>query len=142
MIPPTVMTGAAVGFGVIDRSAGLLLAAAATVAKASRDDAATDSGRGVSLDLIFLGLTTHLLDKDSIGSFRIRVPFCSHCGGDGEYRVRVWLTGQEEEGRLLGAGINLVLLPFLKTSLELRENKVLRTQKPRRKGNNWGKAPL
>ncbi len=32
----------------------------------------------------------HLLDKDLIGSFRIRVPFCSHCGGDGESRDRVF----------------------------------------------------
>jgi len=38
---------------VILRSAGLLLAAVATVARASRDDAAADSGRGVSLDLFF-----------------------------------------------------------------------------------------
>jgi len=36
---------------VIVRSAGLLLAAVAAVARASRDDAAADSGRGVSLDL-------------------------------------------------------------------------------------------
>jgi hypothetical protein len=41
------------------------------------DDAAADSGRGVSLDLFFLGFTAHLLDEDSIGSFRIRVPFCA-----------------------------------------------------------------
>jgi hypothetical protein len=54
-----------------------------------------------------LGLAAHLLDEDSIGSFRIRVPFCSHRCGDGESRDRVWLTGQEEEGRLLGAGIYL-----------------------------------
>jgi len=27
--------------------------------------------------IYFLGLTAHLLDKDSIGSFRIRVPFCA-----------------------------------------------------------------
>ena len=39
--------------GVIVRSAGLLLAADATVARASRDDAAADSGREVSLDLFF-----------------------------------------------------------------------------------------
>ena len=37
----------------IVRSAGLLLAAVAAVARASRDDAAADSGRGVSLDLFF-----------------------------------------------------------------------------------------
>ena len=37
----------------IVRSAGLLLAADATVARASRDDAAADSGLGVSLDLFF-----------------------------------------------------------------------------------------
>ncbi len=54
----------------------------------------------------------HLLERDLIGSFQIRVPFCSHRGGDGESRDRVWLKGQEEEGRLLGAGINLVFLPF------------------------------
>ncbi len=41
LIPPTVTTGAAVRFGVIVRSAGL--AAAATVARASSDKAATDS---------------------------------------------------------------------------------------------------
>ncbi len=39
--------------GVIVRSAGLLLAADATVTRASRDDAAADSGREVSLDLFF-----------------------------------------------------------------------------------------
>ena len=87
----------------IVRSAGLLLAADATFARASIDDAAADSGRGVSL-----GLAAHLLDEDSIRSFRIRVPFCSHRSGDGESRDRVWLTGQEEEGRLLGAGIYLI----------------------------------
>jgi len=38
---------------VIVRSTGLLLAADATVARASRDDAATDLGRGVSWDLFF-----------------------------------------------------------------------------------------
>ena len=32
--------------------------------------------------------------------------------GDGESGVRVRLTGQEEEGRLPRAGINLVFLPF------------------------------
>ena len=64
------------------------------------------------IGLIFLGLTAHLLDEDSIGSFRIRVPFCSHRGGDGESGDRVWLTGQEEEGRLLSRGINLVFLSF------------------------------
>ena len=64
------------------------------------------------IEFIFLGLAAHLLDEDSIGSFRIRVPFCSHRGGDGESLDRVWLTGQEEEGRLLGAGINLVFHPF------------------------------
>ena len=64
------------------------------------------------MGFIFLGLTAHLLNKDSIGSFRIRVPFCSHRSGDGESRDRVWLTGQEEEGRLFGAGINFVFLPF------------------------------
>ena len=37
----------------IVRSAGLLLAADATVVRASRDDAAADSGLGVSLDLFF-----------------------------------------------------------------------------------------
>ena len=62
--------------------------------------------------IYFLGLTAHLLDEDLIGSFRIRVPFCSHCGGDGESRDRVRITGQKEEGRLLGTGINLVLLLF------------------------------
>ena len=36
----------------------------------------------------------------------------SHHGGDGESGDRVWLTGQEEEGRLPRAGINLVFLPF------------------------------
>ena len=36
----------------------------------------------------------------------------SHRGGDGESGDRVWLTGQEEEGRLPRAGINLVFLPF------------------------------
>ncbi len=46
-------TGAAARFCVIVRSAGLLLAADATVARASRDDVAADSGRGVSLDLFF-----------------------------------------------------------------------------------------
>ena len=51
MIPPTVTTEAAAGFGVIVCSAGLLLPAVATVARASRDDAAADSGREVSLDL-------------------------------------------------------------------------------------------
>ena len=51
LIPPTVTTEAAVGFGVIVCSAGLLLAAVATVAIASRDDVAADSGREVSLDL-------------------------------------------------------------------------------------------
>jgi len=55
-----------------------------------------------------LGLAAHLLDEDSIGSFRIRVPVCSHRGGDGESCDRVWLTGQEEEGRLLGAGISCI----------------------------------
>ncbi len=54
LIPPTVTTGAAVGFGVIVCSAGLLIAAVAIVAKAGRNDAAADSGQGVSLDL-FLG---------------------------------------------------------------------------------------
>ncbi len=54
----------------------------------------------------------HLLDKDLIDSLNIGVPFCSHPRGDGESRDRVWLTGQEEEGRLLCMGINLVLLPF------------------------------
>jgi hypothetical protein len=39
--------------GVIVRSAGLLLATDATDARASRDDAAADSGREVSLDLFF-----------------------------------------------------------------------------------------
>jgi len=68
-----------------------------------------------------LGLTAHLLDEDSIGSFQIRVPFCSHRSGDGESRDRVWLTGQEEEGRLLGAGINLVFLPFEDIALIERE---------------------
>ena len=100
-------TGAAARFGVIVRSAGLLLAADATVARASIDDAAADSGRGVSL--------AHLLDEDSIRSFRIRVPFCSHRSGDGESRDRVLLTGQAKKkraGRLFGAGINLVFLPF------------------------------
>jgi len=48
-----VTTGAAARFGVIVCSAGLLLAADATVARASRDDAAPDSGRGVSLDFYF-----------------------------------------------------------------------------------------
>jgi hypothetical protein len=38
---------------VIVRSAGLLLAADATVARASSDDMAADSGQGVSLDLFF-----------------------------------------------------------------------------------------
>jgi hypothetical protein len=43
--------------------------------------------------------------------------------GDGESRDRVlWLTGQEEEGHLLRVGINLVLLPFQRHQLELREN--------------------
>ena len=94
-------------------SAGLLLAADATVARASRDDAAADSGLGVGIiGFIVLGLAAHLLDEDSIRSFQIRVPFCSHCSGDGESRDRVWLTGQEEEGRLFCAGINLVFLPF------------------------------
>jgi len=38
---------------------------------------------------------------------------CSHRGGDGESGDRgVWLTGQEEEGHLPRAGINLVFLPF------------------------------
>ncbi len=46
-------TGAAARFGVIVCSASLLLAADATVARVSRDDAAADSGRGVSLDYFF-----------------------------------------------------------------------------------------
>ena len=98
--------------GVIVRSAGLLLAADATVARASRDDAAADSGREVSLDLFFWDSRRTCWTRILISSFRIRVPFCSHRSGDGESRDRVWLTGQEEEGRLLGAGINLVFLPF------------------------------
>jgi len=76
-----VTTKAAVGFGVIVRSAGLLLAAVATVARASRDDTAADLGREVSLDFIFLGLTAHLLDDDSIGSFRIRTLLLSSWRG-------------------------------------------------------------
>ena len=124
------MTGAAVGFGVIVRSADLLLTAVATVAMASSDDAAADSGRGVSLDY-FLGLATHLLDEDLIGRLNIGVPFCSHRCGDGESRDRVWLTGQEEEGCLLCAGINLVLLPFQRHQLELRENKSCEQRRPK-----------
>jgi len=48
--------GAAARFGVIVRSAGLLLAAVAAITRASRDDTAADSGRGVSLDLFFWDL--------------------------------------------------------------------------------------
>ena len=40
---------------------------------------------------------------------RIRVPLCSHRSADGESGDRVWLTGQEKEGRLPRTGINLVL---------------------------------
>ncbi len=64
------------------------------------------------IGFIFWGLTTQLLDEDLIGSFRIRVPFRSHHDRDGESGDRVWLTGQEEEGRLLSGGINLVFHPF------------------------------
>ena len=39
----------------------------------------------------------HLLDKDLIGSFRIRVPFCSHHSGDGESCDRVWLTHSQKK---------------------------------------------
>jgi len=62
-----------------------------------------------------LGLTAHLLDEDSISSFRIRVPFRALIAAGMESLEsgdRVWLTGQEEEGRLPRAGINLVFLPF------------------------------
>ena len=47
------MTGAAVSVGKIVLSTGLLLAAVATVARASRDDVAADSGGGVSLIYFF-----------------------------------------------------------------------------------------
>jgi hypothetical protein len=42
LIPPTVTTGAAVEFGMMVWSAGLLLAAVVTVARASSEDAAAD----------------------------------------------------------------------------------------------------
>jgi hypothetical protein len=106
-----VTTGAAARFGVIVRSAGLLLAADATVARASRDDAAADSGRGVSLDLFFLDSRCTCWTRIQSAASESEYPFAL-IGGDGESRDRVWLTGQEEEGRLLGAGINLVFLPF------------------------------
>ena len=83
------------------------------------------------IGFIFLGLATHLLDKDLINSLNIGVPFCSHCYGDGESHDRVWLTGQEEEGCRLGAGINLVLLPFQRHQLELRENKSCEQRRPK-----------
>ncbi len=54
LIPPTVTTGAAVGFGVIVRSAGLAILA--KVARASSNDAAADLGQGVSLGLFFWDL--------------------------------------------------------------------------------------
>ena len=75
--------------GVIVRRAGLLLAADATVASASRDDAAADSGREVSLDLFF-GTHGAPAGRGFDRSFRIRVPFCSHRSGDGESRDMVW----------------------------------------------------
>ncbi len=111
-MPPTVTTGAAVGFGVIVRSAGLLLTVVATVAKASRDDMAADSGRGVSLDL-FLGDSrctcwTRIRSAASASEY----PFALIAAGMERLVTGVLLTCQEEEGRLLRAGINLVLLPF------------------------------
>ncbi len=54
----------------------------------------------------------HLLDEDLISGLNIGVPFCSHCSRDRESCVRICLTGKEEEGRLLCAVINLVLLLF------------------------------
>ncbi len=70
MIPPTVTTGAAVGFGVIVRSAGLAILA--KVARASSYDAAADLGQGLSIfGFIFLGLAARLLDKDSIRGLNI-----------------------------------------------------------------------
>ena len=75
---------------------------------AHRGSAAVEEGA----DLRIVPREHALQDEDSIGSFRIGVPFCSHCSGDGESRDRVWLAGQEDEGRLLSVGINLVFLPF------------------------------
>ncbi len=68
-----------------------------------------------------------------IGSLNIGAPFCSHRRGDGESCDRVWLTGQEEEGRLLGVGINLVLLPFRRHQLELRGNRYREQRSPKKR---------
>jgi len=54
----------------------------------------------------------YLLDEDSISSFRIRVPSCSHQSGDGESRDRVRITGQKEEGRFLARASTLYSLLF------------------------------
>jgi hypothetical protein len=51
LIPPTVTTGAAVGFGVIVQSPSLAILA--KVARASSNNAVTDLGQGVSLSLFF-----------------------------------------------------------------------------------------
>ena len=88
----------------IVRSAGLLLAADATVARASRDDAAADSGRGVSLDLFFW-------DSQCTCWTRIRL-----AASESEYPFALITTGMEilvtEFGFLARAGIYLVFLLF------------------------------
>ncbi len=70
-----------------------------------------------------------------------RVSFCSHGSRDWESCVRICLKGQEGEGRLLCAVINLVLLPFWKHVSNWKKMGFANNE-PQRKGNNCYKATL
>ncbi len=63
----------------------------------------------------------HLLDEDSIGSFRIRVSFCSHRGRDGESGDRVRLTGQKKRATFLARASTLYSFLFEDITLIERE---------------------
>ena len=94
----------------IVRSTGLLLAADATVVRASRDDAAADLGRGVSLDLFVWDSRRTCWTRIRSAASESEYPFALIAAGM-ESLVTTGFgsrTGQEEEGRLLGAGISCI----------------------------------
>ncbi len=91
---------------------GLLLAADATVARASSDDAAADSGQGVSLDLFFWDSRRTCWMRIRSEASASEYPFALIAAGMESLVTGFGSQAREEEGRLPRAGINRVFLPF------------------------------
>jgi hypothetical protein len=103
------------------------------------------STRNIFDHFIFLGLAVHLIGKDLIYSLDIQVIICSHGSRDCDSCGRICLACQEEEGRLLGTVINLILFSFwrhVEVLASERENMSCTNNAPQGMGSNHNKATL